>query len=238
MRTRLAVRSSRMLVCGLLASLSLAGAAQEPELVDPCGDSHTGAQVDGEGAAVPVPRDGYLDIERAWFEQHLDGGNVEAVEVHLGLCGDVPGDGEEFANWAVSWGLGDGCHATVMTDTLVQLTVNPPLHEVRHRVVYREQCSVDGPTPLMDDTEVVFEVDLEDAVEIDGRRITWTLRPASLPPAAAATLTVDTTWHAPSAFAGDVPFLFARGERATVELGPRSDVAYGGQDVVLGSPDG
>lgn len=230
-------------MCGFLASVSLAGTSADPELLDPCGDSHTGAEVDGQGAVVPVPRDGHLDIERVWFEQHLSVGGdgvaqVDAVDIHLGLCGDVPTDGEEFANWAVSWALGDECYATVMTDTLVQVTLEPPFHEVRHEVVYRKQCSVDGLTPLLDGTEVVFEVDLPDAVAIDGRRVTWTLRPASLPSEAAASLKVGTTWHTPSAFAGDVPLLFAQGEFGTVEAGPRADVASGGQDVVLGSPDG
>lgn len=222
----------------LLVAGTLAATSGETVLVDPCGDSHTRVWVEDPDTdvSVPVPRDGHLDIAAVRVEQHTSDGALDHVAVHLDLCGDAPTAPGSGADWVVSWQVGTDCRAAVMVDPYVQMTLEPPFHELQRDIVYRMRCWSDADGPI-DDEETIWQVDLEDALSFDGPTVTWTLRPGSLPAEAAATLAPGTVWRAPSASAADVPPLGVWSERAEASIAPRADRAAGDAEIVIGPAD-
>lgn len=225
-----------LFVIGAVAAASLGATPEDPELADPCGDSHTSVRVGDDRVAAPPVRDAHADLRAVWFEQDVsEEGVVEAVHVHLEVCGDVPAEPEDWSSFSAWWELDDGCTLRVGLDSVLHTAVTSST-EFRRDATYRKICPAPGLTPFDSSNEVVFEVPMEGAVAIDGPRVTWSLAPTELSAEAAATLRPGTVWHDLSGKAGQFggPSASASGV-VYAEADPLSDYAVGGRDVVIGS---
>lgn len=227
--------SLHLLVVAVLAAAVLAGTPEDPELADPCGDSHAGVDLWDEEVTAPAVRDDHADLRALWFEQDVtDEGVVEAVHVRLELCGDVPPEPDDWSSFSAWWYLGDGCRLRVGLDSVLH-TAATSSTEFRRDATFSKTCPAPGLTPFDTSNETIFEVQVGDAVALDGPRVTWSLSPHELPMEAAATLQAGTVWHDPSAQAGQFGGPSASGVGVHADATLTADYAEDGRDVVLGS---
>ena len=222
-----------LLIVLLVLVVAAPAAAADPLITDPCGDLLVHGHVQGEPVTTPSDPYSAFDLAAATLTS-VEGG----VDASIAVCDDAVTP-EHNQSYGVGWALGEQCRASVTLNRGLRGDVGSEDIQMDNdpRAAFEQMCTEppkDG--ELFGTMTTVFRVELpETAWSIDGDSVTFTLRAAELPAAAAELLEPGTTWSTPYAMGRYLPAsgagsVFFHDAQGTASLRASDGADYAGTD--------
>ena len=229
-----------LLVVLLVLVVGVPAMGAEPLITDPCGDLLVAGHVQGEPVTTPGEQTSGFDIATANITSVAGG-----VDASLAVCGQA-GPPDHNQSYDFGWALGERCDASLRLSRAIKGDLGTEGTTIDHEphATFEQTCTQPPQNgELFGTGTTVFRIQLPDSAwAVEGNTVTFALRTAELPPAAAALLDPGTVWatpyaggrYLPASGVGSVFFTDAQGA-ASIRFSDGADWAGTDQAFVVGS---